>query len=128
MFDSMTIVTVDSASPLNLSAVKLQRIFYGMAEEVQISRYGTNVFFLAYQMRRIVYYGAHVFTSNPQLGIDVLLSSNHPAVALNLSAMATYLTSFLKHSDRYSFSPSMVSGLIASVLLKQGYPYFLYCM
>lgn len=128
MFDSMTIVTVDSASSLNLSAAKLQRIFHGMAEDVQTSRHGTNVFFSAHQMRRIVHYGAHAFTSNPQLGIDVLSSSNHPAAALNSSAMATHLTSFLKHSDRHSFSPSMVSGLIASALLKQGYPHFLHCM
>lgn len=128
MFDSMTIITVDSTVPLSLSAPRLQRILQGMVEEVQKSRHASNVFFSAHQMRRIVHYGAHTFTSNPTLAIDLLSSSNHPAGALRSSAVASHLTSFMKQSDRHSFSPSMVSGLIASALLQQGYPHFLHCI
>ena len=127
VFDSLTIVTVDSAIPLNLTAPKLQRVLRGVAEEVQKSRQERNVFLSAHQMRRIVHYGAHAFTLNPKLGIDVLSSSNHPAAALNPSAMASHLASFLTHAERHNFPPSMVSGLIASALLKQGYPHFLHC-
>lgn len=128
MFESLTIVTVDNLLSPTLTAPKLQRVLRAAASEVQRHRLDRHLLFTTSHLKRIVYHGVQAFTENPDWGLDILLSSDHPAAALSASTQALYLASFLQYAERLNFALSTVSSLIASVLLKQGYPDFLHCI
>lgn len=128
VFESLTIVTVDNLLPPTLTAQKMQRVLRGAANEVQRHRLDSHLLFSASQLKRIVHHGFQAFTENPNCGLDVLSSSDHPAAALSASALALHLTSFLRQAERLNFALSTVANLIASALLKQGYPQFLHCI
>ena len=128
MFESLTIVTVDHLLPPTLTAQKLQGVLRAATNEVQKHRLENHLLFSASQLKRVVHHGVQAFTENPDCGLDVLSSSDHPAAALLAPTLTLHLTSFLRHAERLNFAPSTVSSLIASALLKQGYPHFLHCI
>lgn len=125
VFETLTVVTVDRGAPPNLTAQKLQRILRETAKVSQQIRSESHLLLTACHMRRTFHYGVRRYAASPGRGLDILSSSNHPATNLP-TAVDTHLKAFVRQSQNLGFARATVIELLASALLKQGYPEFMH--